>query len=154
MGGEVVVEETEDVSRTVGRVGRLHAGVAATLLHDLGLYPGQELLLMRLWERDHQTQTELTVALGLDPSTVTRTVQCLQRSALVTRTPSPTDRRAVIVSLTPEGDALRTRVEEFWRQLEAATTGEMSDRQRDSALRLLRRVEANLTSSPRAETTR
>jgi len=91
--GEVAVDEIGGVSRMVGRVGRAHASAATAMLHDLGLYPGQELLLMRLWETDHQTQAELTAALGLDPSTVTRTVQCLERQGLLHRTPSSTDRR-------------------------------------------------------------
>jgi DNA-binding MarR family transcriptional regulator len=145
----VVVEESGEVSRMVGRVGRAHVSVASSLLHDLGLYPGQELLLMRLWETDHQTQVELTAALGLDPSTVTRTVQCLERSGLLTRTPSSTDRRAVIVSLTSEGQALRVLIEEFWRRLEAMTTRGMSARQRTAAVHLLRQIEANLARGPR-----
>lgn len=142
------IGEIGEVSRMVGKVGRAHASAAAAMLHDLGLYPGQELLLMRLWEADHQTQAELTASLGLDPSTVTRTVQCLERQGLLHRTPSSTDRRAVIVSLTPAACELRELVQEFWSRLETRTMRDMSQRQRTSAMRLLRRVETNLSPNP------
>lgn len=144
------MEEIGDVSRMVGRVARAHSGTAAAMLHTLGLYPGQEALLMRLWDTGRQTQGELTSALGLDPSTVTRTVQCLERQGLITRSSSPTDRRAVIVELTAAGMELRELVEDFWHKLERKATRDLSDRQRVSALRLLRRIEANLApAAPR-----
>ncbi|MBT0773434.1 winged helix-turn-helix transcriptional regulator [Kineosporia sp. J2-2] len=141
------METNGDISRMVARVARAHSAVASTLLHVMGLYPGQELLLQQLWESDHRTQADLTAALGLDASTVTRTVQCLGRSGLLTRAPSATDRRAVIVSLTPAGHALRELIEEYWESLGAAATRDMSPRQRAAALVLLNRIEGNLSRS-------
>jgi DNA-binding MarR family transcriptional regulator len=145
-GREIVVEDSGAVSRLVSRVGRAHAGLTSALLHELSLYPGQELLLMHLWEHDHRTQSELTVALEVNPSTVTHTVQCLGRAGLLTRAPSPIDRRAVIVSLTPAGYALRGPVKAVWHRIETVTTCEMSETQRSSTVELLRWIEANLTS--------
>ncbi|MEU4519285.1 MarR family transcriptional regulator [Amycolatopsis sp. NPDC024027] len=48
-------------------------------------------------------------------ATMTRTVQRLERAGFVRRTPSPTDRRAVIVESTPAGHALRSQVERIWQ---------------------------------------
>lgn len=136
-----------EISHGIASVARAHLAVAGRLLREHGLYPGQELLLMRLWESDHQSQTELARALNHDLSTVSRTVQSLQRNGLVTRTPSKSDRRAVTVSLTATGIALRDDVQRMWTQLEQVTTTGMSDRQRGDLLRLLRRVERNLLAA-------
>jgi MarR family transcriptional regulator, organic hydroperoxide resistance regulator len=133
-----------ELSHAIAAVARAHLSVAGRLLRPHGLYPGQELVLMRLWEADHQSQTELSKALGNDLSTVSRTVQSLERSGLVIRRPSQADRRSVIVSLTPAGSGLAEEIEQMWAELEAATAAGLSDRQRGELLRLLRRVERSL----------
>ncbi|MFD0000346.1 MarR family winged helix-turn-helix transcriptional regulator [Nocardia sp. NPDC127526] len=134
------------ISHMIARVAKAHMTTAAGLLRGEGLTPGPELLLMALWDRDGQSQAELGKALGLDPSTITAKVKTLERDGLITRTPDPNDRRAMIVSLTADGARLRPRVEQLWGELEDATTRGLSERQRTELLRLLRRVEANLLS--------
>lgn len=141
-----------EVSSMIPRLARAHWLVAGELLQRVGLYPGQELLLMRLWETDHQSQADLAKGLGLDPSTVARTVRSLEQQGLLARTPSPSDRRARVVSLTKAGRDLRPAVERVWSDLEEVTTRDLSDRQRTDALRLMRRMEASLTAE-RAGTT-
>jgi DNA-binding MarR family transcriptional regulator len=142
------MEEYGEISHLIIRVARAHWSAAAPLLAKHNLYPGQELLLMRLWESDRQSQSDLGHGLRLDASTVTRTVQRLERQGLVARIPSPTDGRSVIVCLTQAGQDLRAPVEGAWAELEAQTTRGMSERQRVEALRLLRRIERNLISEP------
>jgi DNA-binding MarR family transcriptional regulator len=57
--------------------------------------------------RDREpTMQELARLLELDKSSVTGLVDRAERRGLVARAPSPTDRRAVLVSLTPEGRSL------------------------------------------------
>lgn len=136
--------EPSPISQALAAAARAHIAVAARLLRAHGLYPGQELLLMMLWEADHQSQSELARALGNDLSTVSRTAQSLERSGLVTRRPSQEDRRSVTVSLTPAGRSLQPAVEQAWTALETATTAGLSDRQRGELLRLLRRIEHSL----------
>jgi DNA-binding MarR family transcriptional regulator len=138
------MEEHGEISHLIARIARAHWSAAAPLLGKLGLYPGQELLLMRLWDSDRQSQSDLAHGLRLDASTVTRTVQRLERQGLVDRVSSPTDGRSVIVCLTDAGRALRGPVESAWAQLEAQTTSGMSDRQRLEAVRMLSRIERNL----------
>ncbi|MGW5653519.1 hypothetical protein [Streptomyces humi] len=50
-------------------------GHGAEILLRLGLHPGQELILMRLFDRDGQTQAESQQAVGLDHSTVSRSIR-------------------------------------------------------------------------------
>lgn len=134
------------ISEGIFRAARAHRAVASNLLRETGLYAGQEVLMLQLWERGEQRQADLIKALGLDPSTVTRMVQRLEQSGFVTRRPSPFDRRTVMVSATRAGHALRGRVEQAWSMLEVLTTEGLSDQDRGALRLILRRIEENLAS--------
>ena len=54
------------VSRALGRAARLHRAAGGELLKSTGLYPGQELLMMRLWESGPQRQADLAAEFGTD----------------------------------------------------------------------------------------
>ena len=116
------------------RAAKAHKAHAAVLLREIGLYPGQELLLMQLWDRDGQTQTDLVRALRLDPSTVTRMVGRLEEQGVVSRVASPRDGRAVIISLTPHGRDLQGDVRRIWADLEQTAIARMTERQRSEFL--------------------
>ncbi|MFH8789033.1 MarR family winged helix-turn-helix transcriptional regulator [Streptomyces roseoverticillatus] len=133
------------VSHAIARVARAHRITAGNLLRRLGLYAGQELLMMRLWEAGPQRQSELIKLLGLDPSTVTRMVQRLEQAGLVTREPCAADRRAVIVATTEAGEALRKEVGQVWQELEERTLAGLGDDDRSELARLLAHLEDNLT---------
>ncbi|MGW7046129.1 MarR family winged helix-turn-helix transcriptional regulator [Streptomyces avermitilis] len=140
------------MSEALFRAARVHRILAGSLLRDTGLYPGQELLMMQLWERGEQRQADLIKTLGLDPSTVTKMLQRLEQSGFVARKPSPNDRRAVVVSATRAGQALRDQVKQAWRDLEQVTTAGFTEAECRQAMRVLTRIEANLTTtSPAAE---
>ena len=62
------------LSYAIFTLARAHRGYAAELLRELGLHPGQELLLMQLLDRDGQTQSELLDSVGLDHSTVSKSL--------------------------------------------------------------------------------
>ncbi|MCM2419354.1 MarR family transcriptional regulator [Streptomyces sp. RKAG293] len=132
------------ISHAVFRTARAHRMAAGRLLRGAGLYAGQELLMMRLWDAGPQRQAELIKLLDLDPSTVTRMVQRLEQSGLVTRRPDPDDGRAVLVEATEDGHALRAPVEDAWRKLEEITVAGLSADDRRELARLLARVEDNL----------
>ncbi|WP_405878412.1 MarR family transcriptional regulator [Streptomyces sp. NBC_01136] len=97
-------------------------GYGAELLLKLGLHPGQELILMQLFDRDGQTQAELQQAVGLDHSTVSRSIRRMEDAGLLTRAPAQHDRRAVIVSLAANGEALRRPLAELWATLDRLAT--------------------------------
>ncbi|CAM5570708.1 hypothetical protein SMICM304S_11611 [Streptomyces microflavus] len=77
------------VSHAVSRIARLHRIAAGKLLKGLGLYPGQELLMMHLWDAGPVRQSELIRTLDLDPSTVTKMLQRLEQTGHVRRRPDP-----------------------------------------------------------------
>ncbi|MFE4758174.1 MarR family winged helix-turn-helix transcriptional regulator [Streptomyces mirabilis] len=135
------------MSEALFRAARVHRITAGNLLRDTGLFPGQELLMMQLWEQGSQRQADLIKTLGLDPSTVTKMLQRLEQSGFVARSPSPTDRRAVVVSTTRAGQALRDRVLQAWRDLEAITAAGFTAEEYEQAMQVLARIDANLTGT-------
>ena len=71
--------------------------------HDLSMIQTRLLGVLR----DRQpTMNELGKLLALDKSSVSGLVERAERRGLVTRAPSPADRRAVLVSLTDHGRSL------------------------------------------------
>ncbi|MGW6391802.1 MarR family winged helix-turn-helix transcriptional regulator [Streptomyces sp. NPDC055103] len=132
------------VSHTLARVARMHRIAMGRRLRDLGLYPGQELMMMRLWDSGPVRQSELIQSLGLDPSTVTKMLQRLEQCGHVRRRPDPADRRAVLVETTDAGLALRAGVEGAWKDLEDLSLGGLAPDDRAELARLLGLVAENL----------
>ena len=126
------VERVGPVSALIPAVARAHRTLAGSLLREVGLYPGQELLLMLLWEREPRSPGELARELHVEPPTAVKTVARLEEAGFLQRDRSTDDRRVVLVSLTPAGRALRDRVEQLWAELERRTVGDLgaADRQR------------------------
>ncbi|UUN26181.1 MarR family winged helix-turn-helix transcriptional regulator [Streptomyces sp. FIT100] len=132
------------VSHAVSRVARLHRIAAGKLLRRLGLYPGQEMVMMHLWETGPVRQSDLIKAVALDPSTVTKMLQRLEQSGHVRRRPDPADRRAVLVEATDASCALHADVARAWSELEDHTLAGLDPAERAELIRLLAKVEANL----------
>lgn len=99
------------VSSAIFRVARLHKALAARQLRETGLRPGQELVLMTLWQHGPQRQVDLAQALDSDAPTMVRSIARLEKAGLVRKRPSPTDRRATIIEATEASLALRHKVE-------------------------------------------
>lgn len=78
------------LSYAIFQLARAHRGHAAAMLRAMNLHPGQELLLMQLFDRDGQTQAELLERVGLDHSTVSKSLRRMQEAGLLTREPAPT----------------------------------------------------------------
>ncbi|MFD1149920.1 MarR family winged helix-turn-helix transcriptional regulator [Saccharothrix hoggarensis] len=129
------------LSYAIFTLARAHRGFAAALLRDLGLHPGQELLLMRLFDRDGQTQSELLEHVGLDHSTVSKSLRRMQDAGLLTREPSERDRRVLHVWLTDEGRALREPLTDLWSTLERASVRGLDPAEVDTFIRLAGAVE-------------
>lgn len=80
------------------------------LAREAGLTDAQTDALWRLSRGREMSARRLADLLQCDASTATTMVDRLEKRGLVRRVPHPTDRRAKIIQLTPEGCALRDRV--------------------------------------------
>ncbi|GEB14843.1 MarR family transcriptional regulator [Pimelobacter simplex] len=92
------------------------------------------------------TQRELADALAVTPRNVTGLVDGLVATGYVARAPHPTDRRAVLVTLTDAGSTLLTSMVEGYAEMHDLLFGGLSERQ----LRDLRRSLAIVNDRLRA----
>jgi MarR family transcriptional regulator, organic hydroperoxide resistance regulator len=107
---------------------------------SLPLHVGQDRLLLELYERDGLSQTELIGRLGVEPPTVTGTVQRLERDGLLRREPDPANRRVSRVYLTDAGRALEQPIKDAWIEIERQLIAELSPEERVRLLELLARL--------------
>ncbi len=117
------------LSYAIFQLARAHRGHAAGMLRGMDLHPGQELLLMQLFDRDGQTQSELLESVGLDHSTVSKSLRRMQEAGLLTREPAAHDRRVLVVRLTDRGRAMREPIARMWRSLEEVSVRDLTDEQ-------------------------
>lgn len=132
------------MTHAIFRVARLHRMLAGQLLRRVGLHPSQELVMMQLWDRGPQRQTDLVRLIGSDAATMTRTVKRLEHAGFVRRHPSSEDRRATIIEPTAASLALRDQVQDVWVELEASVTDQFDDAERAVAIDVLGRIEQAL----------
>ena len=81
------------------------------LLEPLGLTHPQYLVMLALWEREPRTVVDLAGTLSLEPATLSPLLKRLESAGYVTRARRTDDERALDVSLTEAGRALRSRAE-------------------------------------------
>ena len=79
------------------------------LLDQLGLTYPQYLVLLCLWEQDHQGVSDIGQRLSLDSGTLTPLLKRLEAQGLVERQRSPADERRVHILLTAQGSALQEK---------------------------------------------
>ncbi|MET8005406.1 MarR family winged helix-turn-helix transcriptional regulator [Nonomuraea glycinis] len=134
------------LSYAIFALARAHRGAAAGMLRDLGLHPGQELLLMQLFDKDGQTQSELLDSVGLDHSTVSKSLRRMQEAGLVTRQSNEHDRRALDVWLTERGRALREPIEAMWATLEDISTRHLDEQTIESFIATAGTIERSISN--------
>ncbi|MGW1745102.1 MarR family winged helix-turn-helix transcriptional regulator [Streptomyces sp. NPDC002092] len=117
------------MSYAIFQLARAHRAYAATLLREMDLHPGQELLLMQLLDRDGQSQSELLESVGVDHSTISKALRRMQDAGLIVREPAAHDRRVMVVHLTDKGRAMREPIASLWQALEETSARNLSEQQ-------------------------
>ncbi|GAA0944012.1 MarR family transcriptional regulator [Kribbella koreensis] len=77
------------------------------LLDPMGLTHPQYLVMLALWEESPLSVKQLSNLLALDPGTLSPLLKRLESSGFITRARDPRDERALAVTLTDSGQALR-----------------------------------------------
>lgn len=88
-------------------------------LDRLGITYPQYLVLMVLWEQDHQPVNDIARRLILNTNTITPLLKRLQAQGIIHRERSTEDERKVIVSLTQKGKELQEEAAQIPQQLVA-----------------------------------
>ncbi len=114
------------VSLAIFTLARSHRARAASLLADIGLFPGQEILLMKIAEKDGESQKSLCDSIGLDHSTVAKSLHRLEHQGLIHRHKCSVDGRVTKVFLTDSGRDATSAVSRVWAELEKLTIADLS----------------------------
>ncbi|HVC33974.1 MAG TPA: MarR family transcriptional regulator [Chloroflexota bacterium] len=138
----------EALEGTVGHVlvgvGRAHRNRAAEALARIGLYVGQEWILLRLRAQEGMTPSELAESCAVEGPTISKALRRMERAGLVERHEDPTDARVSRVYLTDKGTARCRVVDEIWSDLEQRTVANLSAEERILLRRLLLQVQRDL----------
>jgi DNA-binding MarR family transcriptional regulator len=116
------------------------------LLSEHGLFAGQDLLLMALWHRDGQSQTELAEGLQVQQATLTRMIKRVEGSGFVVRKSDGQDGRISRVFLTAAGKKLRSPIEAIWSDMEDDLFNSLTLEERLLLRRLLMQLHAEAHS--------
>ncbi len=103
------------------RLGRVYRLVSQQLEDALGLSLPQVRILFEALEPDGVSQSALHKSYKIDPASITRTVQAMERDGLITRRADQADNRLMRVYITKAGRALTLKlpaqIAEFERHL-------------------------------------
>ena len=137
-----VTEFTGQLLFRLWRASHLHA---AHTLETVGLTPALFALLNVVGAREGAIQQELGVRMGIDRTTMVALVDQLEGAGLANRRPSPTDRRAREVLITPKGRRTLERARRLLSEADAEVLAGLTGKQRSELATLLRRA---LESAP------
>lgn len=106
-------------------------------LRDSGMTHARVRLLGALYFGGPQIMSSLSEELVVTRRNVTALVDALEAEGLVRRAAHPTDRRATVVELTPEGKRKAQGTHELYRQLVSELFETLSERDQRELLRLI-----------------
>lgn len=112
--------------------------------HGEEITPEQWIVLVRLWEQDGRSQTELGAAIHRDRPTTSRLVAAMEERGLVARRADAEHGRIQRVHLTPKGRRLRDKLVPIARALVARFVAGIPERDLEVTRRTLRRLFENL----------
>jgi DNA-binding MarR family transcriptional regulator/GNAT superfamily N-acetyltransferase len=101
-------------------------------------------IIYEIGERQICTATDLVRALGLDAGFLSRTLQALQRSQIVARKPSKTDRRVTALALTVKGRAAFAELDSRSRDVVAALLERLDSGERAAVVGAMTTIEYTL----------
>jgi DNA-binding MarR family transcriptional regulator len=130
----------ENLGFVINKVGEKINRQIELVTTTYGLNVRQYGLMLLLQAEGPQAQIVLSERVGLDRTTVMRTVDMLEARGFVRRDPDPTDRRKHSVALTSSGDELLTQTLPEVRQSEREVTAVLSDQEQKQLLVLLTRL--------------
>lgn len=137
-------DQTESLDALFAQICRLKHARIHTLLETLGLYRGQPSVLRALWEQEGLMHTELARRLKVQPATVTKMLQRMEKAGFLERRPDPDDQRVSRVYLTETGQVVRADVQQVWRQLEEEAFAGFTHEERVLLRRFFLHIRENL----------
>jgi DNA-binding MarR family transcriptional regulator len=148
------VPEPESLDFLLAQICRLKHARVHTLMEALGLYRGQPKVLRALWEQEGLTHTELAKRVHVQPATITKMLQRMEKSGFVQRKADLEDHRVSRVYLTQAGRAVQSDVQQVWRKLEQEAFAGFTMEERVLLRRFFLQIRENLTRVTEGKATR
>ncbi|MBO1326574.1 MarR family transcriptional regulator [Acetobacter sp. TBRC 12305] len=126
------------------RIARGLTRVGDARLRELGFATAQLPVLAALKDGAALSQTELARMAKVEQPTMAQMLTRMERDGLIARAPDPRDRRASLISLTPEALARLPAGRAVLRQGNADMTQGLTPDEVDTLVSLLKRVLANI----------
>ena len=112
--------------------------------HGEEITPEQWIVLVRLWEQDGRTQTELGESTYRDRPTMSRILDVMEKRGLLVRKADPENARVWRIHLTREGKALKKVLVPLARELVQRSVAGIPRRDLETARNVLKRMFDNL----------
>ncbi|MFM9976113.1 MAG: MarR family winged helix-turn-helix transcriptional regulator [Beijerinckiaceae bacterium] len=123
---------------------RRHRVRTAALLVELGLFPGQDLVLQSLGKQDGMTMGEIADQLSIRPPTASKMIARMTAQGLLERRGKEDDARLVAVFITDAGKALIEKLGKIAKKIEKDALVGFDDKDIRRLRRNLKRVAKNL----------
>jgi MarR family transcriptional regulator, organic hydroperoxide resistance regulator len=120
----VSFELADELNGAIRLLALRHRTLTGNRIAELGLHPGQDVMLLALAEGD-RTQSQLASAAGCESPSVTSMVRKLEAEGLVSRERG-TDARTLVVTLTAKGEAVIPRLREIWIEIGKETVAHLT----------------------------
>ena len=117
------------------------------LFNDFGLSFSGFTALWVLWVWGPMETNKLAQETAVAKSTLTGVLKTLERGGYTQRQPHPEDKRRVVASATPEGQALMQEIYPLFHQIEDDVVSELSDEDLDITKDMLRMILATVSKS-------
>ena len=140
--------EDESINFLLGMICRAQRGKMSEALTEIGLYAGQEMFLWQLWRQDGLTQSQMVERMCVQPPTVSKMLDRLEKAGLVERRPDSEDIRISRVYLTEQGYRSQRAVRDIWTSIEQRLIEGLTLEERIVLRRLLLQVHENVTRKP------
>jgi len=134
----------DPVGQALTLAARRHRARTASLLVELGLFPGQDRVLQSLAEHDSLTMTAIADELRVKPPTASKMISRMAAQGLLERKGKEDDARLVVVSITSEGLARIEQLRKIARRMEKDALAGLDDKDVRRLRRLLKKVARNL----------
>ena len=139
--------EYESINLLLRMICQAQRGQMTDALADIGLYPGQEMLLWHLWRQEGVTQSQMVEFMCVQPPTISRMLDRLEKAGLVERRPDPENNHIWRLYLTEQGKLRKEALGDIWRNFEQRLTQGLSIEERIVLRRLLLQVYENLSAN-------
>jgi DNA-binding MarR family transcriptional regulator len=127
-------------SHLARRFHQICLGATAEVIEPAGITPGEFGLLAAVQDLPDLEQRSLARTLGIDPVSAGQMIDRLEGAGLLKRRVDPGDRRARLLSATPQGAALRERLRPAALEAQERIMAALTPAERQTLLDLLTRI--------------